>query len=128
MKLFFKIVLSVVILFVLVSGGGMFYLSRGLEEGSKIAVNAVNLSSVKDGTFKGKYDGGRWANEVAVTVKDHKIVKVELVKDVRFTKPGILEELANKVVKNQNTNVDVVSGSTVTCKAYLKSIENALKK
>jgi len=128
MKLLLKIVLSIIVIFVLVAGGGMFYLTRGLEEGSKLAINTVNLSTVVDGVYKGKYHGGRWSNEVAVTVKDHKITKVEFVKDVRFSRPEILEEMVSKVISKQNTDVDVISGSTVTCKAYLKSIENALTK
>ncbi|WP_423055650.1 FMN-binding protein [Acetobacterium carbinolicum] len=34
--------------------------------------------------------------------------------------------IINQVIKIQNTTVDTVSGATVTSKAYLKSIENAL--
>jgi uncharacterized protein with FMN-binding domain len=128
MKMFIKILLSILIIFILVSGSGMFYLTRGLESGSKLKVDDVNLTSLSDGTYTGKYEAGRWANEVSVVVKDHKIVKVDVVKDVTFAKPDVTEKILSSVVENQNTNIDTISGSTVTCKAYLKSIENALKK
>jgi uncharacterized protein with FMN-binding domain len=128
MKLLLKIVLSIFILFVLVSGGGIFYISRGLEAGETLNINDVNLSVLSDGTYSGAYKGGRWTNEVNVTVKDHKITDVEIVKDVLFPKPDVTAELIGKVLDKQTTKVDVLSGSTVTCKAYLKSIETALGK
>lgn len=127
MKLILKIVLTVFIIFLLVSGGGIFYLSRGLEAGNSLEINTVNLADIKDGTYKGEYKAGRWTNETAVTVKDHKIVSVDVVKDVVFSKPEVKQQLIEMVIKNQSTDIDVISGSTVTCKAYLKSIETALK-
>lgn len=128
MKLVLKAVLTLFVAFVLLSAGGMFYLSRGLESGSGLAVNAVELSSLDDGTYKGQYKAGRWSNIVDVTVKDHKIIKIDVVKDVLFKRPEVTKDLFERVISRQNTDVDVVSGATVTSKAYLKSIENALKK
>lgn len=128
MKSLLKIVLSIVLVFILVAGGGMFYITRGLENGSKVKVGAVNVPALSDGTYSGKYKAGRWTNEVKVTVKDHKVTKIDIVKDVTFPKPEWTKLLFEKVIEKQNTDVDVVSGSTITSKAYLKSIENALKK
>lgn len=45
-----------------------------------------------------------------------------------FRREDVTKGILNRVIENQNTNIDVISGATVTCKAYLKSIENALKK
>ncbi len=127
MKLLLKIVLSVFILFILVLGGGIFFISRGVEAGEALEINNVDLSRLSDGAYSGAYEGGRWTNVVNVTVKDHKITGVEIVKDVLFPKPEVTAELVEKVLEKQSPNIDAVSGSTVTSKAYLKSIENALK-
>ena len=43
-----------------------------------------------------------------------------------FVNPDVRNELFKRVMEKQNTTVDAVSGGTVSCKAYLKSIENAL--
>lgn len=128
MKLLLKIVVSVLVIFVLVAGGGMFYISRGLEAGSKVEINDVSLSDIKDGVYNGGFKAGRWTNEVAVKVKDHKITDIQVTKDVMFPMPEATKDLISKVVDKQSTKVDIVSGSTVTSKAYLKSIENALSK
>jgi uncharacterized protein with FMN-binding domain len=128
MKLFLKIVLSVVIIFALISAGGVFYLTRGLEKGSQLAISNVDLSSISDGIYNGSYDSGRWTNKVAVTVKNHKIEAIKLIDDVMVPQAELEDKLFNKVIQTQSVNIDVVSGATVTSKAYLKSIENALKK
>ncbi len=62
-----------------------------------------------------------------ITIKEHKIIKIDVVKDVFFSKPEVTEALLSKVLEKQNANVDVISGATVTSKAYLKAIENSLK-
>lgn len=128
MRIFLKILLSIIAISIMVGGCGIFYITRGLDTGEKVVIEDINLSSVNDGIYKGKYNAGRWSNEVNVTVKDHKITKIDVVKDVTISKQEVKEEIIKNVIEKQNTNVDVVSGATVTSKAYLKSMENAFKK
>lgn len=128
MKLLIKIMLCVVLVFVLVGAGGIFYLSRGLEAGNHLVVNNVDLSTLSDGTYTGTYKAGRWTNEVSIKIKDHQMAQITLVKDVVFSKPDVADQLLQTVMQAQTLNVDVITGSTVTCKAYLKAIENALRK
>ncbi len=128
MKLLLKIVLSVFILFIVISGGGMFFISRGLEAGAALEINSPDLNRLEDGTYTGEYKGGRWSNKVAVTVMDHRINGIQVTDDMMISKAEVTDELINRVLEKQSTAVDVVSGATVTSKAYLKSIENALSK
>lgn len=128
MKKIFKVIASIFILLLLIGLVGVFVVSRGLKPGANLAINEVNLSSLSDGMYNGKYNAGRWTNEMNVTIKDHKIIKIEVVKDVTFSLPKVTEAIISEVLEKQNTNVDVISGATVTSKAYLKAIENALKK
>lgn len=127
MKKILKITVSIfIILFLIAIGGGLF-ITRGLESGINLIVNDVNLSSLSDGVYNGKYNAGRWSNEMNITIKEQKIIKIDVVKDVFFSKPEVTKALLSKVLEKQNTNVDVISGATVTSKAYLKAIENSLK-
>jgi uncharacterized protein with FMN-binding domain len=125
-KRFLKIVLGIFIVLVVIVTGGIAFISSGLKSGSKITVSNVNLSSVKDGIYDGKYRAGRWSNEVKVTVKDHKITQIDVVKDVLIPDPKVTKEILSRVIENQDTTIDTISGATVTSKAYLKSIETAL--
>ena len=128
MRKFIKIILGIVCLLVLIIGGTGFYMTRGLNPGKNIVINSMDASQLKDGVYKGKYNGGRWSNEVNVTLKDKKITRIAIVKNVVFEKTEVSRELINSVIKKQDTNIDVISGATITSKAYLKSIENALSK
>ncbi len=126
MKLVLKVLGIVFLLFVVVSVISMFYLSRGLEEGLNVNIAPVDLILKEDGVYKGSYDFGRWSNELTITVKNNRITKIEITDDMMFVNPDVRNELFKRVMEKQNTTVDAVSGGTVSCKAYLKSIENAL--
>jgi len=126
MKKVMIIILSILGVLVLVGAGGVFYITNGLEAGENLQINPVNLKGIADGTYAGIYQGGRWTNEVAVNVTDHQITKIDVVKSVTIDDPKMASSLIARVIENQNTTVDTISGATVTSKAYLKSIENAL--
>ncbi len=128
MKLFVKILAGIIIIAVLVVGGFSFYMTRGLKSGETLAVGHIKASNLEDGVYAGKYDGGRWSNEVNVAIEDSKITKIDIVKSVLFERAEMTKELFDRVIQKQDTDVDAVTGATVTSKAYLKSIENALTK
>lgn len=121
-----KVIGLLVLVFIFIAASNIFYLTRGLEEGLSVEVGQVVMTNLNDGIYKGKYEHGRWNNEVNVMVKDNKIIKIDLVKDVKFPQDNLSNEIFDRVIEKQNTTVDVVSQATVTSKAYLKSIENAL--
>ena len=123
-----KVILIIIILLIAIVAAGSFYLSRGLNEGVKLQVSSIDVSSKKDGTYEGTYNGGRWTNTVAVTVKGGKITDIKILKDVTFAKSDVTSSVIKDVLKAQNTTVDAVTGATVTSKAYLKAIENAISK
>jgi len=128
MKKGLKILITLIVLIAVIIGGAMIALNQGIEEGKNVEITGLNLSNIEDGTYKGKFDFQRWSNELNVVVKEHKITDIEIVKDVRFPNPELTSQLFEEVIEVQDTTVDIVSGSTVTSKAYLKAIENALKK
>ena len=126
MKLILKILGLLFLVFILFSAGGIFYLTRGLKAGETLEIGEVNVGNLPSGTYTGIFKGGRWSNEVEVYIDNKRIVEIRIVKDVVFSKPEEREELFSRVIKNQSLQVDVVAGSTVTSKAYLKALEEAL--
>lgn len=126
MKSVFKVLGIVVIVFILVAAGGIFYMTLGLEEGQDISIDGVNKEGLSEGIFVGEYKFGRWSNRIQVTIDNGKIVDLKILDDVTFVSEEVSEELFTRVIEKQNTDVDVVSGATVTSKAYLKAIENAV--
>ncbi len=102
--------------------GMMTYMKMRLKQ---ITVSDVDFSKVEDGVYSGSYKLFPVEAEVKVTVKNHEITQIDLVKHT--TGQGALAEvIPDKVVKAQNLKVDVVSGATQSSKAILKAIEAAL--
>ena len=93
-------------------------------------MNAIDFDRLADGTYLGAYAGGmyRWrANECRVAVSAGKVTGIQLVGS---SDPGSKntqhEELYDRVVQAQSLQVDTISGATLTSKAYLQAVENAL--
>lgn len=124
MRKVIKIAASILFIFILIAGGFLFYFSRGLND--QITLSGIDLSDVNDGIYTGNYESGRWSNELSITVIDNKITDIEVVDDIMLSQDEVRDTLFDKVIESQNTDVDTISQATVTSKAYLKSIENAL--
>ena len=124
-----KLLMSLALVMVLVmalSVGGIFYLSRGLDEGTKIAINPVSIQQVEDGIYEGTFDFQRWSNRIQVTVNQGTITHIQVIDDMRFVKDEVRSTLFDSVLSHQSLEVDTVSQATISSKAYLKAIEKAL--
>jgi uncharacterized protein with FMN-binding domain len=119
---------AVALVIILAIVGVMLWITHGLSTYQKMPIAKVDLAKVPDGTYTGSFSGGRWSNTVKVTVRDHKITDIKIVKDIEFKSAKVPSELFQRVEQAQSLQVDTVTGATVTSKAYLKAIENALNK
>ena len=104
----------------------MIIFNLGMGEIRKLVISSVDLSKVADGVYPGTYHKGRWTYDLQVTVKDHRITgikntnkRMEMFKDLN----GKAEA---EIIKKQSPVIDIVSGATITTRAYQKAVENAL--
>jgi len=128
MKKAWKILFAIVISFVVLVGIFWGYLLYGLQETLNLTIGPVDLSTTPDGVYQGKYSKGRFSYQVEVTVKDHAITDVKLVAVPRISVPTVHEEIVRRVKEKGSLAVDTVTSATVSSKAILKAIENALKR
>ena len=122
-------ILTVFIFILVIVSIGLFYLSRGLNEGQNMIVDPIPqtaLEDLPDGSYRGQHDFRRWSNEVEVVIQDNEIVGINVIEDIRFVQDDVREELITRVKNNQTTDIDVITGSTVTSKAYLQAITTAI--
>lgn len=124
---FLKILLITLGALAVIFAGFFVYLMIGQDTVSKMAIEDADIQSLPDGVYDGAYDGYRWSNSVKVTVRDRKITDIEVVKGPAFMNQKTVDELISRVIQEQRLPVDVVSGATVSSKAFLKAVENALK-
>ena len=114
-----------------IAGGiGWSKLSKEHREAKSLPLDAVDFSELNDGTYHGTYEGGmyKWrANECQVTVSSGKVTDIQLMgSDDPGSENTQHRALYDRVVQAQSLQVDTISGATLTSKAYLKAIENAL--
>lgn len=101
-----------------------------VASGISIAVMSAfsKPKALPDGTFSGKADGRNGTIEVAFSVKDGKIVSTEILKEEEtdFAKPAIKSILEKFASTGKTAEIDINSGATITSKATLKALENAI--
>jgi uncharacterized protein with FMN-binding domain len=102
------------------------YTEASLVKLTETSIPDVDLSKIADGVYKGSYKVFPVEAEVRVTIENHKIVAIELVK--HFNGQGAAAEvIPDRVTEAQSLGVDIVSGATYSSKVILKAIENALQ-
>ncbi len=116
-----KFVGIIVALIVLILAGGLFAVTRGLDEMQELVIHDVNPDELPDGIYTGEFDRYRWSNRVTVIVEDGKIVDVQ-----PDSSEALVLELSERIIARQSLQVDIYSGATVSSKAFLKAVEEAL--
>lgn len=120
----------IIILFILlVIGGGATYFvkmtEKSLEELSSTEIVDVDLTTLDDGTYLGSYKAFPVSVEVEVTVLNHEITEIVILKhDSGQGEPA--EVIILDVIEMQSLNVDLVSGATYSSKVILLAIHDAL--
>ncbi|HBL84317.1 MAG: hypothetical protein A2Y17_07325 [Clostridiales bacterium GWF2_38_85] len=106
--------------YIIISG-----MQKNLDNLKSIESNDVDLSKISDGTYSGSYKVLPISVEVSVTVKDHKITAIDLLKHDNG-KGKAAETIINDVIKADSLKVDAVTGATYSSKVILLAIEDAL--
>jgi uncharacterized protein with FMN-binding domain len=91
-----------------------------------VPVVNVNLNAVGDGTFIGTCEHGFFTYEVRITVLNHIISSIAVVKNRDDSFAIKAEAVIDRILQKQSLNVDAVSGATTASSVLLKSVENAL--
>ena len=82
-----------------------------------------------DGVYEGSYRHGPNSAVVEVTVSQGKIVDIELVKHFASWKGDKVNDLIpQRIIAEQSTDVDSVSGATNSSRVIMNAVQNALEK
>ncbi len=116
----------VAVIVLLVLAGGTAYLVRGLNPMMELEIHDVDVRNLPDGTYSGEFQGYRWANRVEVTVENAMIQDIAVIEPHPFHRQELIDTLTERIVERQTLQVETVTGATVSSKAFLKAVENAL--
>lgn len=124
-----QVIILAVIVMVIIGGyrGCKYYfdLKTYRNQVGNITISNIDVSKLADGIYTGSYEIMWVAAEVKVTVNNHKIEGIELLKHEN-DRGTSAEIIPSQVVEAQSLEVDAVSGATSSSKVILKAIENAL--
>lgn len=119
-------------------GGGILLTAPGRNEIKNLIIANLDFKKLRDGTYVGEYKGTKdsFRNaKVQVTVSSGKVSAIRVLKGaldkegkpVQIRNGLTIDDLSGRVIESQSLQVDVISGATLTSKAHLKAVENALE-
>jgi uncharacterized protein with FMN-binding domain len=94
-----------------------------------VTAQMPDLTTVADGKYSGMFDLSGTPVKVIldVTVQDHRITNIKIVKHFCSPIGKKAEKIIDSVIEKQDLGVDVVSGATGSSISILKAVENALR-
>lgn len=123
-----KVLVIVLLVIAVIFVGGKIVMARleaDLKALESMPIAQIDLAAVADGVYAGSYSVFPVSVEVSVTVKDHAITDIQLVKHTNGQGKAA-EAIPGKVIEAQSLAVDSISGATYSSRVILKAIENAL--
>lgn len=121
--------ISVIIIVLVGLAAGWLFTEKERREARNVQIGEVDFKQLHAGNYVGEYAGGmyKWrANTVQVTIAAQKVTAIKLLEHAENQPAASTEELFGRVIQAQSLQVDSISGATLTSKAYLKAIEDAL--
>ena len=133
-----KVILVIVFIISSVALGAVILDGPGRREIAGLTFHPINFKKLRDGTYIGDFKGTKSHlrdTKVEVTISGGEVSDIEILKGamVKDGKPAkirdgkSIDDLFDNVIKSETLQVDVISGATVTSKAHLKALENALE-
>ncbi|MGD9568824.1 MAG: flavocytochrome c [Sedimentibacter sp.] len=89
----------------------------------------AKVEEIKSGTYEVEGVGFGGKMNVKVTIKDGKIDDVEVVKNFETAGVGkvALQIVSDRIVEGQSTNVDAVTGATISSNGLMATVQKALE-
>lgn len=119
---------GLVVVLGLVFAGFFGVISKKTNDALAAQVNAeIDMALVRDGSYVGEADGGLVQVEVLVTVANHEITDIALVKHENGKGQAAEAIIADMLLANTD-DVDAVTGATVSSKTIRNAVNCALQK
>lgn len=108
------------------------------QELQALTFGNIDFTQLRDGTYIGEYAGTKGSSRnatVKVTISSGGITEITVLEGaldsegnpVELTSGMTIDGLFQRVLESKSLQVDAISGATLTSKAHLKALENALK-
>jgi uncharacterized protein with FMN-binding domain len=88
----------------------------------------VEREKLVDGVYEGSYKAGPNKALVKVTIKDKRLVKIDIVKHRAWRDKKAESIIPMRIIEYQSTKVDVVTGATNSSRVIMNAVQKAIEK
>jgi uncharacterized protein with FMN-binding domain len=88
----------------------------------------VQGQGLKDGSYTGEATSGPVGVMVEVRIQDRRITSIRLMEHRHWRGEAAEKLIAARIIEEQSTRVDAVSGATTSSIAIMNAVENAVQK
>lgn len=88
----------------------------------------IEHQKLTNGVFEGDFRGGPNKAQVRITIEDQKLVKVEILKHDTWKGKKAEPILPQRIVDEQSTTVDAVTGATNSSNVIMNAVQKAIEK
>lgn len=127
MKKVSKILLGIILFIGIMVGGIRLFMNHQINQTYRRLdeVAVTDVSEVEDGTYEGIEETDLVKVAVVVTVKDHQITDIQLVRHENG-KGTPAEAMIPEMIRQNTSEVDAVTGATMSSKTIKAAVRNAL--
>jgi uncharacterized protein with FMN-binding domain len=123
------VIIAVTVLVIVAAGvflaGYLLSVQRYQDTVAGIRYEHANATGIPDGSYIGECDVQFIYARVEVTVKDGRIIDIDLLEH-RTERGSAAEGIGDEIVAQQRIDVDAVSGATNSSTVIKKAVDNAL--
>jgi uncharacterized protein with FMN-binding domain len=117
---------TVLVILIVIAGfvGAFAFMVLGIQH-TYNAIEPLKLDQTADGTYSGKGGGFIVSAKLDVTVKNHRIEDIQVIRQVSGSGYEALDTIP-RILEKQEAKVDAVSGATYSSKAIMSAVYDAL--
>ena len=94
---------------------------------TQIIGGPVEHAKLVDGVYEGSYEGGPNSATVKVTIQGQHIAKIEILKHDAWKGKKAEPIIPQRIIEQQSTAVDAVTGATNSSKVIMNAAQTALE-
>ena len=94
---------------------------------AKIVGGPILKNSLKDGIYDGKATAGPVAVLARVTIQNQRVIDIRLIEHRNWKGKAAEDIIPHRIIDEQSTKVDAVSGATVSSTAIMNAVDDAIQ-
>jgi uncharacterized protein with FMN-binding domain len=102
--------------------------SFGGRDKTPLLTGPVHNEKLTDGVYEGTYKAGPNKALVRVTIHEGKLVDIEIIKHRAWKGKKAESIIPRRIIDNQSTKVDVVTGATNSSRVIMNAVQRAIEK